>query len=204
MVHLRGKIGEVVQARPCAVEENDIVWITLALQKDAAQIGGALRRDIFAETEAGRHVEFAGLAHFRRQNLIVVEAQRAAAALLRKCGDHARHHRHGGAEFHRCADRVGHLQGAPLKRHLDKGRDAALRLEIALCAIEIVFGQHAHAEPPAGRLKSFAQDQTVVAGFLDAAKVQRVAVFGAQHQTEHFRIKPLAGGEVFHRQHDMA
>jgi len=111
VVNFRRQKREMMQPRPDAVEEHDVVRIAFALQKYTAQLA-ARRRDVFCQHEAERHVELAGLAHLRRLDLKVIEPQRAAAFVLAEARDHARHHRHAGAEFQRRADRIGDVQRA--------------------------------------------------------------------------------------------
>ncbi len=84
MVHLWREEREMMQPRPRAVEEDDVVRIALALQEHAAKIERALGRDVFAEAKARRHVEFAGLPDLGRQDLVVVEAKRRTAGVARE------------------------------------------------------------------------------------------------------------------------
>ena len=188
-MHLRRQVGDVMEARTGAVEEHDVVRIALALQEHAAQIGGALRRDVFAQAETGLHVELAGLAHVRRQDLIMVDALGAAAAMRAEGGDHARHHRHGRAELERRADRIGDLQRAALMRHLGPGRGATFRVEKGLAPVEIGLGEHAHADARAGGFVALAQHQAVMAGLLDAAEIKHAIFFRAQRSDRSPRYR---------------
>ena len=70
--------------------------------------------------------------------------------------------------------------------------------------IEVVLGEHAHADALAGGLGSGLEHEAVVAAFLQAAQVERSLVFVAHHEAEGVDIERAAFREVAHREYDMA
>ena len=102
----------------------------------------------------------------------MVDAVRGAAAMQMELGEHARHDRHGRAEFQRHAGDVVGMQRLALMRNVGPCRRAAFALEECLQMIEVVFAEHAHADARAcRRLAGAPQHQAVMAGLLDAAQI---------------------------------
>src|SRR3984893_3209099 len=204
MLHLRCQEGEVMQARAGAVEEDDVMRIALALQKHAPQIERARWGDIFAQPEACRGVKLAHLADIRRQDLIVVEPQRRAAGMAGELRDHARHHRHGGAEFQQRSGRIDRMQRSTLMRDVRPRRRAAARFKEPLELVEVLLGEHTQAEARAADIAPFTQHEAVVTGLLDAAEVERVVFFRSQDQAYNPLIELPARRQVADGKNDMA
>ena len=69
-----------------------------------------------------------------------------APLVLLEIDDQPRLRRHAGAEFERHADRIGHVQRAPLMRPLDPFRRQPGLVEIGLGLFQILLGEAAHAD----------------------------------------------------------
>ena len=195
----------VVQPRPAAVGEHDVVRIALALQEHEHQVVGVVGRDELGEPEAEIAVELAGLRHLGRENLEMIDPQRAGAVVLLELHDQPRLHRLGGAEFERRADRVGDVQRAALVRHLDPFRRQAGALEHVLGLVEILLGVDPQADALAGRFAvALLEHDAVVAGLLHAAQIERLVVLVADREAEAVDVEGAAAGEVLHRPDDVA
>src|SRR5713226_2838128 len=59
----------VMEPRPGAGSEDDVVRVALALQEDEQQVLRSIRRDVFREPEAHAHPELACLLHVGHQQL---------------------------------------------------------------------------------------------------------------------------------------
>ena len=184
--------SNMVQPRAGAFEEHDVVRVALALQEHAGQLL-ALRHDVFAQPEAGRHVELGRLAHVGREDLIVVDPMRGAAAMQMELREHAWHHRHGRAELQRHAGHILRVQRLALMRNVGPGRRAAFALKERLQMIEIVLAKHPHADACAGRrIAGAPQHQAVMTGFLDAAQIDRVAILLGHDKADHLGVEQPA------------
>jgi len=124
--------------------------------------------------------------------------------MTREFRNHARHHRHGGAEFQQRAGRIGRVQRSALMRDISPRRGAAARFDECLELIEIVLAEHAQAEARAADIAGLAQHKTVVTGFLDTAEIERVVFFCSEDQADHLLIELPARCEVADGQNDMA
>ncbi len=185
------KIGEVMQPWARAVEEHDVVRIALALQEHAAQRAAA--GDVFGEPEADLVIEAQRARHVRREDLVVVDALRAAAAMARELRDLPRHHRHARAELQRRSHPVGDVQRAALERRFGPCHRAAVLLEEAEGFLQVLLAQHAQADARAHRrVLALPQHQAVVAGLLDAAVVQGAVGFLGEDEADHFLVEAPA------------
>jgi hypothetical protein len=120
-------------------------------------------------------------------------------------GERARHHRHCGAEFQRHAGDVGGLQGLALVRDVGPGRLEPFAVEECLERVEVLLAQHPHADTLAARrILGLLQHETMVAGFLDAPKIEHAPGFLRDHQADHLGVEQTARFKVLDGQHHMA
>lgn len=85
-----------------------------------------------------RHIKFGRPLHIGCMQLEMVQPLGAAAAVQMHLMVQARHHRHTGAKFNRCAYRIGEMQGEPLKRHLRPVIIKALQIQKPLGRSQIL------------------------------------------------------------------
>ena len=110
---------------------------------------------------------------------------------------HARHRRHGGAQLDRRAGWVGEMQRAALVQHLDERRGDAGAIEMRFGLVEVLVGEHPHADALALRLAAGALErEAVVAALLYAAQPDRVGGLVAHDQAQDLDIEVAAGGEI--------
>ena len=127
----------------------------------------------------------------------MIEPQRARAFVVMKLLQLGRHLVDLGAELERRADRVIHMQGLALVRHLDPAHRKAALLEIVRRAREIVISEHAQPDAPAHGRASLAPDgDAVMRALLEPAQVERVISNFGSDEAEHVRIESAARLEV--------
>jgi len=79
------------------------------------------------------------------------------------------------------------------------------RFEVMFRSIQFLFFEDAHADPTTGRwFITVLDDQAMVRTLFEAPQVQRVSVLIADQQTDYFRIKLPALGEVAGGEDDVA
>src|SRR5205807_266839 len=128
-------------------------------------------RDVLRQPKAHAHPEFARLLHVRYQQLEMIEPLRHGAMMMLEGDDEAGLEIHGRAELDRRPAGVRDMQRAPLMRDIDPIRRQAGALEKRLGLLQILLGEHAHADTLGARLATRAlEHETVVTRFGDAAE----------------------------------
>src|SRR5260370_4046129 len=96
------------------------------------------------------------------------------------------------------------MQRPALMRYLGPCGRAPVRLEEGLEPVEVGIHEDAQAKPRAGDIAALPQHQAMVTGFLDAAKIECVALFRGRDQADHLLIELTARREVADGEDDMA
>ena len=113
--------------------------------------------------------------------------------------------RHARDKFERNSGRVVDVQGAALEWHLDEARRDARAFKMGSGLLKVDVVEDPKPYPLASRLATgLLQGEAVMTAFLDAVQPKRRGVLGADFQTDHLGVERLAGGQIAHREHEMA
>ena len=194
----------MMQSRSLSRRKHDVVRIALALQEHEHRIFTTVWRNVFGQTKAEPHIKLELLAHIGNQNLKMIDSLRHRATMMAEIHQQSRPGLHRSAEFKRHAARIAHMQRLALIWPLDPLRRQARLLEIGLCFHQIFFSEATHADALGFRRIGALEHQAVVAGFGNAAEIDRVLVFIANDQADQIGIKRAAFREVLDVQHGMA
>ena len=113
--------------------------------RDDAAVAAVFLR-VLGHAEAEQGIEIDRVLQFGRKDVEVVEPLRAHALIAAVELQQALALLHLEIEFERHAERVGHVQRAPLIRHLDEGVAQALGSEMRRGAVEVVLAADLEAD----------------------------------------------------------
>ncbi len=205
VIGFRDAEGGVMQPRPGAGREHDVVRIALALQEHEEQFLAVVGRDVFREPEAQAHPELAGLLHVRHQQLEVVDALRHRAVMILERHHQPRLEVHGGAELDRRPVHVRHVQRTALMRHLGPLGGQAQLLEMVLRLLQVLLGEDPQADPLClGLTRGALEHEAVVAGLCHPAQIDRVLVLVADDEADQVDVEVAALGQILDGEHGMA
>src|SRR5262249_3313948 len=135
----------------------------------------------------------------------MIDPLRHRAVVVLERDHEARLELHGCAELDRRAACVRDMQGAPLVRDLDPCRRQAGFVEKRLGLLQILFAEDAHAHALGLRLAARAfENETVMTGLGDAAKIEGIPVFVADDEAEEIHVEVSAHRQILHGEHRVA
>lgn len=202
-VRVDGRIGDVVEARSIAAEEDDVVWVALALQEDGGQIV-VVRGQVLAEAEAEPRVELTTRSHRGSKQLEVVEPLRAAGPVQLETRDQPGLDSHAGAELERDAGWIVAAEGASLVLGLRPGNWASEAAQVIGEVVELVVLEHPETQSralagPVGE----AQRQAVMCRLLEPAEEDGVSLAFADDEADYLAVEAQALVEIPDRQLDV-
>jgi hypothetical protein len=181
------------------------VRVALALQEHEQKILGAVRRDVFRQTEAHAHPELARFLHVGHQQLEMVEPLRHRPTVMLERDHEARLQVHGGAELNRCAAWIADVQSSALVRDFDPLRRQTGLFEERLGLLQILLGEDAHADALGLRLTFGAlENEAVMARLGDAAQIDRVFVLITDDEADQIDVEIPADCQILNGEHGVA
>ena len=140
--------ADVVQPRPAAVGEGEVVDVALAVQPHRPELAdrGVVGLGVFGQAEAELGVEVVARLHVGREAVDVVDALDAGALVGGIALQHALALVHLEIEVERHAGDVGGAQRAALVGHFGKRRRQVAAREPVGGAVEVLLARELEAE----------------------------------------------------------
>jgi hypothetical protein len=197
--------SDVVQARPAAVGESEVVDVALAVQPHRPKLGiGVVGLGVFGELEADVGVEVVARLHVRREAVEMVDALNAGALIGGVFLQHALGLLHAEAKIQRHAEDIRGAQRAALVRQLRERDREILAAEPEGGAVQVLLARHLEAERVSRRLARLAQHDRMMIALLDRPQIDGVRGFNRRQQPEAVDVESARSREVAHAQLDVA
>jgi len=195
----------MVHRRSGACQKDDIMGIVLAVEKYPQWLLFFRAVDeIVGYAEPKIRIEAAGFRDFRHKALHVIIAKRPRAAMEMRPVVQPRLGGHAGAEFNRDTGRITQLKCPSLEVRLGPAGLNSYPIEVGFGGVEVLVPEYTETDGfTHRRFFGCLQDEAVMTGFLDAAKINDIGILVRNQQPDYLSIKFTCPRQIAYREPDM-